>query len=301
MAKSVEQLQNSFEKVVNKLRRNKKVLAAFAFGSIVNGDIWDGSDIDLLVVYLNEFNQIRDLYSESLEVPVHIRFISKDVFIKLCENNSDEEHLNSTLSNSKAVFSKDSQLLLIFNNSRYLSNNDDKRTKLVYLGNTIKDLSLCKKYYQTHSPYTCFEILVRALGSFSELYLNLNKYAVTKDAFKMVVNINEQFKSIVDNLFFKKAGDNAITCAIKYITDYIDSNLLISTELLLDVLSENDKPVSSFELVKNPKLQGLNINFEDILEILSKNKIIIKEKRSFYDSEGILIFRENVYSRLCLK
>ena len=51
MAKTVAQLQNAFQSIVNTLKKNKKVLAIFTFGSIISGDVWEGSDIDLFVVY----------------------------------------------------------------------------------------------------------------------------------------------------------------------------------------------------------------------------------------------------------
>ena len=51
MLKSILKYQKSFQKLINDLKVNKKVLAIFAFGSIVSGDLWDESDIDLFVLY----------------------------------------------------------------------------------------------------------------------------------------------------------------------------------------------------------------------------------------------------------
>ena len=52
MAKTVLELQNAFQSVVNQIKKNKKVVALFTFGSIVSGDVWEESDIDLFLIFL---------------------------------------------------------------------------------------------------------------------------------------------------------------------------------------------------------------------------------------------------------
>ena len=68
MLKSIVNYQKSSEELINMLKTNKKVLAIFAFGSIVSGDLWEGSDIDLFVVYKDNFQEVRDIYSEILNI-----------------------------------------------------------------------------------------------------------------------------------------------------------------------------------------------------------------------------------------
>lgn len=72
--------QKSSEKLINVLKTNKKVLAIFAFGSIISGDLWEESDIDLFIVYKDIFDNVRDIYSEILGVPVHIKVLIKKAF-----------------------------------------------------------------------------------------------------------------------------------------------------------------------------------------------------------------------------
>ena len=86
MLQSIVNYQKACEKLITTLRNNKNVLTVFAFGSIVNGDLWEESDIDLFVVYKNCFNEIRDIYSEISEIPVHIKVLNKDKFLELYKN-----------------------------------------------------------------------------------------------------------------------------------------------------------------------------------------------------------------------
>ena len=44
------QYQDVFNRLVNKLKSKDEILAVMVFGSIVTGDLWDESDIDLFVI-----------------------------------------------------------------------------------------------------------------------------------------------------------------------------------------------------------------------------------------------------------
>lgn len=296
MVKTVEELQNAFQAMINKLKRNKKILTIFTFGSVVSGDVWEGSDIDLFIVYADEFNELRDLYSESLNVPVHMKILSKSSFLELYKNQEMNGFLITTLANSKLVYSKDIEISEEYNNARYMINSKVGKWNLVYFGKLIKEIGLCKKYLQTGGLNTSYEILVRALDSFAKLYINLNGYVVTKDALKMATNLNEEFRIIVEKLFYNVVDKECIKNTIEYLSKYADDNLINSSKLLLDFLSEGNRVISSYELMKHKEFKEFNINMEDILVELSKKNMILRQKQILKDSSGVRVFEENVYS-----
>lgn len=50
MNDNIIKYQTAFNNVINRLRNNESVLAVMVFGSMVTGDLWEESDIDLFVV-----------------------------------------------------------------------------------------------------------------------------------------------------------------------------------------------------------------------------------------------------------
>jgi len=295
MEKTVEELQKAFQKIVKTLQRNKKVLAIFTFGSIVSGDVWEESDIDLFVVYKNEFNELRDVYSRVLEIPVHTKLLSKDKFLELYNNDGKRGFIRNLLSKSKIVFSKDEDISEAYNKARYSNDIHVERWNSVYLGLILKDMKVCKKYYQNGGLNTSYEVLIRILDSFSKLYININGYSGTKDSVAMASNLNEDFKILVQELFAEKITKEIIEKTINYIEDYIGENIMISAKLVLDHLYKRGEYVSSFEMINEDTFKEFNISLEDILEELSKKGLVQKDKRLLKDSEGIKIMHENVY------
>jgi predicted nucleotidyltransferase len=295
MKKSVEELQNAFQSIIRTLKRNKKVLAVFTFGSIVSGDVWEESDIDLFVVYNNEFDEIRDVYSKASEVTVHTKLLSKEVFLKLNNNDGKKGFVRNLLLKSKIVFSTDKEIEEAYIKARYSNDIHVERWNLTYLGLLLKDMKVCKKYYKNGGYNTCYEVLIRVLDNLSKLYLNTNGYAVTKDSVAMACNLNTQINSIIEKLFNSKVEAEIIKQTILFIEDFINENIVLSSKLLLECLSQKKEYVSSFEMINQDIFKEFNINLEDILDELSKRGLVQKDKRVLKDREGIKILNENVY------
>ncbi|MDS0526385.1 nucleotidyltransferase domain-containing protein [Clostridium sp. SHJSY1] len=296
MAKTVIELQNAFQSIVNKLKKNKKVLSIFTFGSIVTGDVWEESDIDLFVVYSDEYEKIRDVYSEILGVPVHTKLLDKKNFLDLYENGGQKGFVRNLLIKSRMVFSRDQDIEQIYNKARYSTDYDVEIWNLVYLGDLIKDLRVCRKYFSNGGFRTSFEVLIRALDSFARLFINLNGYVVSKDSLAMATNLNNEFKEVVDKLFIGETRKEEIMNIINYINRFLDENIVISCKLLLDYLEERNDFVNSYEILKDERYKNFDIKIENILNELEKRSLIVKKRSALKDNEENKIIDENVYA-----
>ena len=69
MEKTILQYQKAFNVVVKRLKSNDSVLAVMVFGSMITGDLWDESDIDLLIICRNNMDNVKNLYTEEEDIP----------------------------------------------------------------------------------------------------------------------------------------------------------------------------------------------------------------------------------------
>ena len=301
MAKTVAELQDAFQSIVNSLIKNKKVLAIFTFGSIVSGDIWEGSDIDLFVVYKKDCPKIRDIYSESKKVPVHTKLLDKEHFLDSYNGEKEKGYIRELLIKSKLVFSRDEDISNVYEAARYSLNSHVGKWNLVYLGRVLKDIGVCKKYIANGKVETAYEILIRTLDSFSKLLMNLNGYLVTKDSFAMACTLNNEFKVIVSNLFQEKVNINEIIITVNYINKFLDENIDIASKTLMEYLKNRNEFVSSYEIKCDKVFEGFNIKIENILKELSQRDLVEKDKRLLKDLDGVNIIKENVYASKTIK
>ena len=296
MAKTVLELQKAFQTVVNQIKKNKKVVALFTFGSIVSGDVWEESDIDLFLIYEDGFEKIRDVYSEVREVPVHTKILNKNSFLELYKNDGKKGFAKKLLCNSKLVFSRDNEISSAYNNSRYTMPSHTEVWNLVYLGKLLKDIGISKKYLQNGGLKTSYEVLIRTLDSFSKLLINLNGYTVTKDSLVMATNLSNNFKEVVDKLFMEAINEKIIKDTINYIEKFLDDNIVRASSALIDYLCEEYEYMNSYEISSYNAFKEFDIKMENILKELAKRDVISKKSRALYDEEGNLILDENVYA-----
>lgn len=296
MAKTVLELQKAFQTVVNQIKKNKKVVALFTFGSIVSGDVWEESDIDLFLIYEDGFEKIRDVYSEVREVPVHTKILNKNSFLELYKNDGKKGFAKKLLCNSKLVFSRDNEISSAYNNSRYTMPSHTEVWNLVYLGKLLKDIGISKKYLQNGGLKTSYEVLIRTLDSFSKLLINLNGYTVTKDSLVMATNLSNNFKEVVDKLFMEPINEKIIKDTINYIEKFLDDNIVRASSALIDYLCEEYEYMNSYEISSYHVFKEFDIKMENILKELAKREVVSKKSRALYDEEGNLILDENVYA-----
>lgn len=295
MKKSIAELQIAFQSITNSLKRNKKVRAVFTYGSIVSGDIWEGSDIDIFIVYEDEFDTMRDIFSESKGVPVHAKVLSKKQFIELDKVSGNKGAIRDLMAKSKMVFSKDAVISEIYNRSRYSNDKQLEKWNLVYLGNIISDLGVCKKYLINGGLNTSYEVLMRVLDGVAKLYINLNGYEKTKDSVVMASNLSHSIENIVNKLFNSNVTIKVLQETIDYVDTFLQDNLVEASKLLLEYLHNQQLPLSSYEITHSELFSEFNIKIEFILKELSVRGYVIQEKRPLYDASGIRIMKEYVY------
>lgn len=295
MAKSIIDYQKAYKEITESLKKNTNIYAIFVFGSMVSGDLWEGSDIDLFVIYKDDFDHIRDVYTEIVNIPIHIRFLSKDKFINDYKKPGKREKIKASLILSKMIYCIDDEIKDLYEKTIYIIEEDKGRLNLVYLGNFLKQVGVCKKYLNNGNKLTTHELLLKSLNSFSMLYLSINGYTVSKDSLSMACNLNDNL-SLKVNKFLKEENNENIIDIIRYMEKYLEDNLEKAGKEIIDFLKKEKKSLSSFEIKQNEYFRNFKIELEEILNLLYENNFLIKEKRVLKDFNDNFLAKENIYT-----
>lgn len=296
MHKTIMKYQNVFNRLVNKLKNKDEILAVMVFGSIVTGDLWDESDIDLFIITNEDVKGIRNIYIEEDDISVHVKLMNKNTFVALGKRNLKGGYVHRIFTSCKLVFSKDTDITNLYDRGRYYPDIDRERWNMVYLSNSLKSIGVCKKYLVNDGIYTAYISVVKAIEEFSKLYVNLSGYMISKDAITMAVSLNNSFKEQVDDLFFNgKEVRDSIKKIIDFMEESININIKKITALLLEYMREKDEFLSAEDIMQDPLFEDFDISLEDILEKLHESKIIKRETRDYKTQEGKILFKENAY------
>lgn len=295
VGKTILQYQKVYNKFTDRFKANKNVLAVMVFGSMVSGDLWEESDIDLFVIINDELNDIRNIYVTENSIPVHIKLLSKEKLF-FHNHNSQDGFLHRVFAGSRLVFSKDAEITLRYDNGRYYSDIDRNRWNLVYLGNYIKLLSVCKKHINKDPIYTSYSFMLKCAEEYSKLLVNSSGYMINNNVISMAANMSDDFRVYFDKIIFEKENlDKAIKNIIDYMEKSVDGNIKNLTLFLLQFMREKDCFLSAEDMKNDNMFKNFKINFEDILIKLTKLNLIKKEKRDYKTKDGTNLIRENVY------
>ncbi|WP_125152699.1 nucleotidyltransferase domain-containing protein [Clostridium rectalis] len=296
MERTIVQYQKAFNSLIDNLKGNETVLAAMVFGSVVTGDLWDKSDIDLFVIIDEKIFAMKNIYTEENGVPVHIKLMSKGKFMQLYDKDQRGGFMHRIFASSRLVFSKDMDITNGYDNARYYPDLDRERWSMVYLGNLLKSIGVCKKYLYNNGMYTAYISAVKVAEEYAKLYVNSAGYMISKDAMVMAMNLDDRFKEKVDKVFFVKNDlANGIEELIKFVEQNIDENIKNITVLLLDYMREKDNFLSGEDIKVEKLFRNFDIHMEEILEKLCEKNIVKKDVRDYKTSSGKILIKENVY------
>jgi len=296
MTKTILQYQKAFNSVVDRIKIDESVLSVMVFGSMVTGDLWEESDIDLFVIVKENFEKIRDIYTQEKDVPVHIKLIGKEKFIQIYFDNLKGGYIHRIFSSSRLVFSKDMDITVRFDGGRFFPDVDRERWGMHFLGKLLKDMGVCKKYLWSNGIYTSYTTAIRCIEKYSRLFVNSSGYMISKDVLSMAMNLNEDFKLCVDKLFFEKSNiEQTIQETMAFLEESINSSIKSNCSLLLNYMREQDKFLSAEEIMEKDLFVDFDIDMEELLNKLWERDIIKKQSRDFKLDKDKILFKQNVY------
>jgi hypothetical protein len=290
------QYQKAFNSVIDRIKIDESVLSVMVFGSMVTGDLWEESDIDLFVIVKQTTDEIRNIHTEEKGVPVHIKLMGKEKFIQIYSDNLKGGYMHRIFSSSRLVFSKDMDITVRYDGGRFFPDVDRERWVMYFLGKLLKDMGVCKKYLSSNGIYTAYSTAIRCVEKYSRLYINSAGYMISKDVMAMALNLNEDFKQCVDKLFFEKLNiEEAIKETMTFLEQSININLKDNCSVLLNYMREKDKFLSSEEIMAEALFVDFDIDMEELLSKLWERDIIKKETRDFKMDNEKILFKQNVY------
>ena len=134
----IKEYQRAYGVALESLKTNKEVLAAFVFGSMVSGDLWEKSDIDFFVVLKKWKPGMTNVYSDESGKSVHYKFMSKKEFMNSKGFDLKGSFLHRLFSSSRMVYCVDKDIDTRFSSGRGYSDQARKIWTLAYFGKTIK-------------------------------------------------------------------------------------------------------------------------------------------------------------------
>lgn len=277
---NIRAYQEAYESTISKLKANSQVIAVVVYGSMVSGDVWEESDIDFLII-TSEQNKTENIYTKANKIPVHINYLSKDVFISSYKNLLKGGTFHKAFFTGKLVYCSDDDIRNIHMSARFYGDRDMNIRNVDMLTHLLNSLHYTKKYFTTHKFETSSQWCIETLKNYARLLMNMNGHITDKDILSFAVNMDDDVEKLFKLYNSNLSVRDKISEILEHIEDFISSNIEGLAQPIVEYLREKRAPLSIQDLQNSNEFRLVDGDINLLLETLSAKGIVKESMRKF--------------------
>ena len=151
-----EEIQKRYESalasLIEKIEKDRTVLAAILFGSLSYDEVWKNSDIDMWIIMEDGQKKGSVTLCEN-DVNIHAQLIPRSTFKRRIEGDLTGGWLDFTFSKSTLLFTKDDSVSQWYKNINHIGTRDQAFQLMRNASSLMGSLNKAKKYFHLKQDY----------------------------------------------------------------------------------------------------------------------------------------------------
>lgn len=252
MAASIhDRFSRALDALVTRIKDDRSILAAVLCGSLSHDTVWDKSDIDLVLVTVDDNKFAKDglaLYADGINV--HALLISRTDFRKLAEGSLRGSFVHSFLVKGRLLYTHEPGIATLCERLHSIGKRDIQIQLLNAAASTLPAIYKAHKWFRTRADldYAALWILHAANGLARIEALSAGQIA-DREVLPQAIKLNPAFFQLVyTDLLNNKKTTKTIQCALTAVDNYLADRTSELFGLLLDYLEEIGEARSATEI-----------------------------------------------------
>jgi uncharacterized protein len=214
----------ALDALVPQLQQDRSVLAAILGGSLSHDKVWAKSDIDLLLVTVDDplaGPRHVSLYANGLNV--HAMMMQRNAFRKLAESAVHQSFMHSFLAKSRVIFTHDDTIADLCARLQGIGDRDTRLALLEAGTAALPCLYKAHKFFVTRGDldYTALWVLYAATP-LAQVEVIAARKLVDREVIPQALALNPAFfKTIYSDLLNAKKTKKAVESALSAADDYL--------------------------------------------------------------------------------
>ncbi len=251
VAKVQDKFNAALAGLVEQVKRDRTILAAVLCGSLSHDTVWSKSDIDLLLVTVDEQKADKDslnLYADGINV--HATLIRRMDFRKAAEGAIRNSFLHSLLAKGRLLYTHDNSVAALFERLHVLGKRDTGLQLLAAASHALPSLYKAHKWMVTRGDldYTALWILytANALAKIEVLEAGL---LADREVLPQALKLNPVFfKLIYSGMLNTSKTRSAVEAALSAIDEYLRKRARTIFAPIIEYLTEAGEARSVSEI-----------------------------------------------------
>jgi predicted nucleotidyltransferase len=219
-----EKFSAALDALVEQVKRDRSVLAAILCGSLSHDIVWARSDIDLVLVTIDEkklADSARSLYADGINV--HAFLLSRADFRKMAQGSIRNSFIHSLLAKGRLLYTHDDSIANLFADLEAIGERDTQLQLLAAASNALPAIYKAHKWFITRGDldYTALWILYAA-NSLAKVEVLGARQLADREVLPQAMKLNPAFfKTIYTDLLNSKKTPKTVEAALSALDDYL--------------------------------------------------------------------------------
>ena len=236
-----QQFAAALDALVEQVKQDRSILAAILCGSLSHDAVWAKSDIDLVLVTIDDRKvDTSDVALYADGVNVHAILMPRTKFRTATEGSLRQSFLHSLLAKGRLLYTHDPTIADLLETLREIGDRDTQIQLLNAATHALPAIYKAHKFLETRGDldYTALWILYAATP-LAQIEVLQARILVDREVIPQAMALNPSFfKRIYLDLLNEKKSRKTVEQALKAVDDYIATRSASLFGLVLEYLSE---------------------------------------------------------------
>jgi uncharacterized protein len=295
-----EQFAGALAALTEQVKRDRSILAAILCGSLSHDRVWSKSDIDLLLITIDDKKADREglcLYADGINV--HAILMTRAAFRKAAEGSIRNSFMHSLLAKGRLLYTHDDTIAALCDRLRQLGERDTQLQLLAAASHALPCFYKAQKWLLTRGDleYTALWILYTA-NALARIEVLEAGMLLDREALPRALELNPSFfKPIYTDLLNARKTRKNLEAVLAAIDRYLLDRAAILFAPILEHLTAVGEARSATEIDdhfhRNFGIQGVTIACEYLSDqgLIGKAALPVRlTKRSNVDVNELAFF-----------
>ena len=303
---------DALDSLLTKVKKDRNIIAAILCGSMSYDQVWDKSDIDLLLVQREGKGDPRGYTLAENGVNIHAEVVPRSQLRRWQEAALQGSFDHSFFSRSTLLFCSDESVKTWYQNANLhnIGGRDRGLQLLIVATGLLPTLRYAEKQFYVNKDLNySFLSILRTVESLARIEVILNDEVPSREVIQPALEYNPAFFHITySDLINREKNEAVIQNALDTINAYLNEKLFIF-QPILDFLAEADGPRSTTELnsyfqkkIGDHRLdaayewlarKGIIQGVSTSVKLTLKSQVEMEETAYYYDREAVVTMSES--------
>ena len=237
---------------IEKVQRDRYVIAAILYGSLAYDDVWEKSDIDMILIGRDD-KPYREYTIVEHDVVFHVNYEPRRNFKAVIERELQGALTHSIMTKSTLLFCTDDRIKEYYQNVHHVGEQDRSYQLLKIAASVIPILTKAEKWlFVKKDALYSFLWLMRLMDSLARIEVLLNGDVAGREVLQQALAYNPDFFTAVYSHLAQQPKDEAVIFqAIQRINTYLEEKIDILFAPILEYLASEGGIRSTTEIYEH--------------------------------------------------